>query len=203
MKPLTYGLGTGLLIFAMSNGYAQSIVHPNWSPVPPLEYDYPYEGHLRIWRNSAEFPDMELCPKPEKGRFILGCAIRYRELDGTLSKRKCDIYIAPESLISKYGLSFEDALRHEMAHCNGWSTNHEGSRPLGAPRGKPRGEMSGVNIGNGKKAVASLKECDMYWTNVRIAEKLGERVEHPQKRESTPEPPEISISAFRNFPESM
>jgi len=27
-----------------------------------------------------------------------------------------------------------------------------------------------LNIGNGKKAVAFLRECDMYWTNVRIAE---------------------------------
>lgn len=27
-----------------------------------------------------------------------------------------------------------------------------------------------MNIGNGKKAVAFLRKCDMYWTNLHIAE---------------------------------
>jgi hypothetical protein len=119
-----------------SGAYTQPIVYPNWKPLPPLEYDFPYEGKLLIVRSEADLPDFHMCPKPEPGRYILGCAIRYRNADGSLMK-KCDIYIAPESLIGKYGLSFEDALRHEMAHCNGWPGHHPGMRPLGTPRRGP------------------------------------------------------------------
>jgi hypothetical protein len=133
MKPLTYWLGAGFLISAMSNGYAQSIVHPNWNPLPPLEFDYPYGGVLTIVRSEADFPDWHLCPQPPKPREMLACAIRFRKPDGTLTGR-CSIYIAKDATLAKNGISYEDVLRHEMAHCNGWGSDHAGARPLGSPR---------------------------------------------------------------------
>jgi hypothetical protein len=93
-------------------------VFPDWKALPPLEYDYPCEGVLTIVRTREDFRDANLCVVP-KGRDVLACAMRFRNSDGSLAP-KCEIYIAPEAILRRYGISYEDALRHEMAHCNGW-----------------------------------------------------------------------------------
>jgi hypothetical protein len=55
--------------------------------LPPVEFDYPYEGKLTIVRDKEDLPDIHLYPH-DKDRALLGCAMRYRNADGTLEKGK-------------------------------------------------------------------------------------------------------------------
>ena len=69
--------------------------------------------------------------------------------------------------------------------------------------GKPERSVD-LDIGTGgKAAVAFLRKCDMYWTNFHIATHAWEKGRHLRKWGSTPEPSQISIKPFRNFPRNI
>jgi hypothetical protein len=88
---------------------------------PPLEYDRPYEGHLVVMRGDANVMKA-LCPK-SAFPVTLGCARRYEK------KNYCIVYIADDDILKKASFPYEAVHRHEVGHCNGWPTDHKGSRP--------------------------------------------------------------------------
>jgi hypothetical protein len=84
---------------------------------PLAEYDHPYTGTgtLVITRTQDQAETRKLCPIP----FIniaLGCAIR--------NAAGCWVIISPDSVIARTGLKYDFVKRHEIAHCNGWPTDH-------------------------------------------------------------------------------
>jgi hypothetical protein len=42
----------------------------------------------------------------------------------------CTIYIADDLDLERYGVTFYEVVRHEMAHCAGWPPDHPGYRTL-------------------------------------------------------------------------
>jgi hypothetical protein len=91
--------------------------------LPPEMYDRPYEGGL-IFRRGADEAEMTiLCPKtPAFGYPRLGCSYRWQ---GT-----CVVAMATDAMIRAAGHSPMIVLRHELGHCNGWPSTHEGARSL-------------------------------------------------------------------------
>jgi hypothetical protein len=95
---------------------------------PSAKYDHPYTGELTIERiDSAEaFGTPERCRTVEPLR--LGCAMTAGDLS------RCRVYIASDSHLKTlypsaevrklFGINYETVLRHELAHCNGWPSDH-------------------------------------------------------------------------------
>jgi hypothetical protein len=84
---------------------------------PPAEYDHPYTGTgtLVITRTQDQAETRKLCPTPFFN-IALGCAIR--------NAAGCWVIISPDSVIARAGLKYDFVKRHEIAHCNGWPTDH-------------------------------------------------------------------------------
>src|SRR5262249_21078122 len=78
---------------------------------PPPKYDKPYDGELEI-RFFSNSEDVKLA-----------CSIGQEDTACTASSvdhKKCRIMMLTEDIIKRKGESYTLALRHELAHCNGW-----------------------------------------------------------------------------------
>jgi len=90
--------------------------------VPPLEYDYPFPGELKIARLASEAEVRVACYGADfSSGHALACNVRW-------GKHRCDVYIAADKVLATVGLSYEVTLRHEQGHCNGWPGHHHGAR---------------------------------------------------------------------------
>jgi hypothetical protein len=90
---------------------------------PPAEYDHPYTGNLTVERVADPAAVLALCPNLKEP---VGCAQRAKDLSW------CKVYVVSDAFINKrpaeqrklFGYSYENFLRHELAHCNGWPGDH-------------------------------------------------------------------------------
>ena len=82
---------------------------------PPAQYDKPYDGELEIRRFSTEEELRRACHDSS----IIVCTAR-------TSNRHCHLFIVTDDILKAKGFNYALALRHELAHCNGWPKNHEG-----------------------------------------------------------------------------
>jgi hypothetical protein len=96
---------------------------------PPAKYDKPYTGNLIYARLSTEADVGMICPKSNLP-YKLGCAFMSggRTKDGAYNR--CQVFIVIDAVIIKAGFTLDDIYRHEIAHCNGWSKDHEGAKFL-------------------------------------------------------------------------
>jgi hypothetical protein len=80
--------------------------------LPPAEYDHEYKGKLTVLKEDNYVSDVPNA---------VACSFRtYDSASGeTIS---CLIMLGPETWED------ERAMRHEMAHCNGWTGDHPGAR---------------------------------------------------------------------------
>ena len=81
------------------------------STLPPPKYDKPYEGELeiRFFVNSEDV----------RG----ACSTSHSDNACTtysLDLTKCFIMMLTEDALKRKGIAYNFALRHELAHCNGW-----------------------------------------------------------------------------------
>jgi hypothetical protein len=93
---------------------------------PPAQFDVPYTGELTIWTVQSQQLVREFCPGDFRF-FATTCAKRN-------NFERCDIYMLkfeawPKELHRK---STAFALRHELAHCNGWDQDHTGGKKVPA-----------------------------------------------------------------------
>jgi hypothetical protein len=86
--------------------------------LPPLAYDYPYQGKLTVRRVD---PDQmrARCPLPRPGRVTIGCA--------HLGRGECEVIIVDNPTLKSLGWNYDIVLRHEQSHCNGWPSDHPGA----------------------------------------------------------------------------
>ena len=91
---------------------------PGYIPLPPAEFDHEYKGQLVVTKWN-DYSLIQLICKETKN--AIACSYRtYDSVSGeTLS---CLIMLGPVAH------NDERALRHEMAHCNGWPGDHPGAR---------------------------------------------------------------------------
>ncbi len=94
--------------------------------VPPVEFDRPYSGWLKVERVKTEEDVVRVCPKtwfPIK----LGCSYQYGAR-GKEGYDHCKIIVVADEVIKKAGYTPELVYRHEIGHCNGWPADHNGAR---------------------------------------------------------------------------
>jgi hypothetical protein len=90
---------------------------------PPAEYDHLYTGNLTIERVADPAAVQAQCPNLKEP---VGCAKHAKDFSW------CKVYVVSDAFINKYpaerrklfGYSYENFLRHELAHCNGWPGDH-------------------------------------------------------------------------------
>jgi hypothetical protein len=98
--------------------------------LPPVEYDHPFAGKVHVLR-ATEALTAFLCPPPTSGYMRFGCSKR-------LNEQECFIVIPEDNLLRIVGIfNWKIALSHETAHCNGWSLDHKGARPLSEWKRRP------------------------------------------------------------------
>jgi hypothetical protein len=89
---------------------------------PPAEFDHPYTGQLITTRTLDQAETRWLCPVPFPHALALGCA-------KVMFWRGCQIIISPDSVLAEAGMTLEFVKRHEIAHRNGWPTDHRRQSP--------------------------------------------------------------------------
>src|SRR5262245_12095540 len=90
---------------------------------PPAEYDHDYDGDLTI-RIVDSFQELHALCKygAQINPSLLGCSQR--------NEKSCLIIMIRDDVLRRYGWSSGIVFQHERGHCNGWSQDHVGMRPL-------------------------------------------------------------------------
>ena len=86
--------------------------------MPPPQYDKPYTGKATITYVNSAADVRDLCKRPTDP-YALACSYALG--------RTCWIIIGPKENIEAQGLTMRLVMRHELAHCNGWTQAHEGA----------------------------------------------------------------------------
>lgn len=86
--------------------------------LPPVEYDYPYQGELTIDTATDTKQVQAMCNLPTPR---VACSY--------VGRSWCRIIKISDDALRAMGWNPLHIWRHEHAHCNGWSNKHEGLRP--------------------------------------------------------------------------
>jgi hypothetical protein len=86
--------------------------------LPPVEFDRPYTGKITVETVTKEQLRAQCAAASQ---WSLGCSF---PIPG-----RCRIILVDEASINAVGWTVEAMLRHERAHCNGWTQDHPGKRP--------------------------------------------------------------------------
>jgi|SRR6516225_2585647 len=92
---------------------------------PPAKYDYPFPGILMVQRLSLDEISKICLPKHHTG-----CALTLNTDNGvylnnrTGNRTACIAIVANDADLRAEHVRFNDVLRHEIAHCNGWPADH-------------------------------------------------------------------------------
>lgn len=86
--------------------------------LPPLEYDRPYIGELTIDTAKDSKEVQAVCQLPTQR---VACSYA--------GGRWCRIIKISDDALRAMGWNPIHIMRHEHAHCNGWTNKHEGMRP--------------------------------------------------------------------------
>ena len=94
---------------------------------PPLpEFDKPYEGVTAIYR--MPLADVQkLCPA---GTYACSWHLQKVFPEGIGERTVCFITISPDDVLAqrRERQDFNEVLRHEIGHCNGWPSDHPNRR---------------------------------------------------------------------------
>jgi len=96
-------------------------VNLKFPEIPPVEFDYPFDGKATIYYSDREIWDAcNIDRTKHPSGDLAGCAWPHNG--------ECTIIIAPLETLKKWGLTYRIVLRHELGHCNGWGRDHIGAR---------------------------------------------------------------------------
>jgi hypothetical protein len=121
MKIRAFIIGVAALFLATGTAHAERYTPTSANTLantlPPAEYDKPFPGKLQEFVAKDQEELAGFCPNLEGP--ALGCAQLWRRATES-NPAYCNIYLAPEERIRKFGLTTEIVRRHEIGHCNGW-----------------------------------------------------------------------------------
>jgi hypothetical protein len=86
--------------------------------LPPVEFDHPFEGDLKLIRYATEEEVIKAC-----NRKRIACA----KPDG----KSCTVIMLDDKALQAWMWMYgnpDDLYRHEVGHCNGWPNDHPGMR---------------------------------------------------------------------------
>jgi len=127
----------GIAAPSLVTGTAQAEIL-TYQPLPPPEYDHPYDKELTIVDNVNWETIQKVCgpiyANAPSGSILTGCAHIYPD--------HCLIYIAEPRTMQTASLvyhstvrdTYDRVLRHEIGHCNGWSSYHPNPQRDALPR---------------------------------------------------------------------
>jgi hypothetical protein len=89
--------------------------------MPPPEFDHPYHGKLYISGENEPTRMAAFCGFPDKEFYPSG-QVRIRMVYGCAQPRgnECMIIMPKRKWLEYHGVDYDETLRHEIAHCNGW-----------------------------------------------------------------------------------
>jgi|SRR5262245_30346840 hypothetical protein len=91
--------------------------------LPPKEYDRPYKGELELIRARDQAEVRARCDQRINfGKHAIACASAWPRLN------QCRIIMLSDEDIVALGYDPVVVMRHEIGHCNGWSSLHTGAR---------------------------------------------------------------------------
>jgi hypothetical protein len=122
---MTRTLALAILAYSMCSPAMAAEALTKFDPVPPVEYDRPFNGTLEIYKVGGQ-EDVRATGCPKTAFVALGCAFWWA------NPSKCVVILADDAAIKAVGHDPEIVLRHEIAHCNGWPASHSGARPVSA-----------------------------------------------------------------------
>jgi hypothetical protein len=112
-------LASSMFALASTATQAQKLHYQGW--FPPVEYDQPYTGKLTIRRLETQEEIAKLCTN---SKAKIACTLSAKD------RSFCHIFIANDDVIKKGKTSYIFVLRHELGHCNGWSSDHKDARTV-------------------------------------------------------------------------
>src|SRR5262245_22654434 len=117
-----YKAGQLPLPFTPADMWAYTVLQDH--PLPPLEYDHPYQGPVVVYRAADQEDMRQKCNRTDLPPFIpiFGCSWAAND------KHPCLIVVGDDATITKWGWTRNIVLRHEVGHCNGWPQDHGGKR---------------------------------------------------------------------------
>jgi hypothetical protein len=118
-------MAAAMLIALAGNSHAEQRFTTS---MPPPEYDVPYIGELTIWVASSQEAMRQHCT----GTYFGPLGIATACAGPTKNRQRCSIWlhksIVDGKSVTGMKLSLANALRHELAHCNGWPKDHPGGK---------------------------------------------------------------------------
>jgi hypothetical protein len=150
-------IAAALLIPSIAQA-APKLAVKKWTAfLPPLQYDYPYQGQLTLIRGNLAVMNAA-CLEAKAAMYPIpyACAIVYRRADTspTAPGDLCHVFIAEDDLLR--GWVYKDVLRHELGHCNGWK-GHAGGRLPPALPGKPPKQEDTVGTSSTAVGIAPVR----------------------------------------------
>jgi len=115
----------GIAALLLATGTAHAAEHGVM--LPPSEYDHPYTGELLIIEVEKQQTLIDNCPgyhdiRAEAPNFpAMACAFGWGKRCVVLTASKDQI---PWFQMIHKSYSYENILRHEIGHCNGWPGDH-------------------------------------------------------------------------------
>jgi co-chaperonin GroES (HSP10) len=99
---MKYALTIALsLIAGAAQAQSQATESQGFNPLPPIEYDYPFEGKLIVTGADQYIMD-RACPKATRqGTKILGCAYHGKNQNG---EDQCWFILADDDIIKNMGI---------------------------------------------------------------------------------------------------
>jgi len=109
-----------ILALALLLVASPALAADKWYGAAPPEYDFiEYKGELSIVRPHTLTELKQYCTQFGA---TFACARMVR------GQNWCQIVIVDDWLLQQFRWSYEGALKHEMAHCNGWPEDHPGMK---------------------------------------------------------------------------
>jgi hypothetical protein len=91
-------------------------------PLPPVEYDHPFKGILIFSEGHDQDTMRRLCRVTTLTVPLPACVVAKTDDWCVIVVAAPDQGSDPRDLV----------IRHEIGHCNGWSADHRGARPIKA-----------------------------------------------------------------------
>ena len=111
-----------VLLFMLGSAGAQTqgAFLKNYLILPPVEYDHEYDGDLTLSIVNTLEELYALCGT--RTPFMLACSY--------INQKSCLVIMVNDGIMRRKGWTTGLLLRHEIGHCNGWSGDHVGQRPV-------------------------------------------------------------------------
>jgi hypothetical protein len=140
---LTYKIALLGLAILMASTAAFAQPYPLPKSIPPEQFDRFFEGKIILIKVDAQEKLREHCSSIFS-LDLIACAKRC----ANCATPTCTIAILEDAPLRAAGLTTQTVMRHEIGHCNGWGSDHQGAREIPANERELREDLMRVRTGH-------------------------------------------------------